>query len=547
MLNQVTRLMPGACFGCMSAAWCTLLLSTIGCNSDVQSQEPGLADPRHFGSAKSVVWLVCEDQSLWMPPYGDSTAFMPHLSRLAKDGTVFDNMFANAPVCAPSRSSIITGQLAPRIGSHHMRSYFGEDNPLNVHTGLPSYTVPAPAGVKMFTEHLRASGIRCLNNSKEDYNFKPTPLAWDESSPTAHWDLLPTETKFFSVFNCFGTHESRIWNSLEDPCQADLLDVPVPDLLPEHPEVRHDVHQNYCNLERLDDWVGEHVQRLKEDGLYDQTMIVFFSDHGGPFPRYKRDLSDAGLHVPFIVKWPKGIAHPERNSGLFSFTDLSVTMQHWFGVSKNTSVSQKVILPESEGHMAVFGASDRMDEQEGRRRSVRTAKWRLTHNTCSARSGHVRYASKMRTTQVLNSLSSPEKMAEIDLYDIAHDRLVPLAKQDLHHHGVLIDSLKQLLDEVFNPLTDLGRIEERELFTSILEAGDAYTLDAPDILLRGDSMQLTHSDPSVSLGWRLDNEVKWHVATPWSWMAIPQDTGSVHAIASRIGHESGFCSLMLSH
>ncbi len=522
-----------------------LLLSIVSCNNDIKSHESSSTDLNHFGGAKSVVWLVCEDQSLWMPPYSDSTASMPHLSSLAADGTVFENMFANAPVCAPSRSSIITGELPPLIGSHHMRSYLGEDNSLNVHTGLPSYTVPAPAGVKMFTEQLRASGIRCLNNSKEDYNFKPTPLAWDESSPTAHWDLLPSETRFFSVFNYFGTHESRIWNSVEAPCQADLLDVPIPELLPEHQAVRNDVHQNYCNLERLDDWVGEHVNRLSEEGLYDQTMIVFFSDHGGPFPRYKRDLSDAGLHVPFIVKWPKGISHPERNSGLFSFTDLSVTMLHWLGVSRNTSVGKKVILPESDGHMAVFGASDRMDEQEGRRRSVRTSKWRLTHNTSAAQSRHVRYASKMKTTQVLNSSISPEKMAEIELYDIAKNQMVPLGKQDLYQHETLIDSLTQLLDEVFNPLTDLGRVEEREMFALVMGSGEAYTLAAPDIFLRGDSMQLTHSDSSVSLGWRLDDEVKWTVATPWSWIPIPKATDSVHAIASRIGYESGSRSLML--
>ena len=121
-----------------------------------------------------------------------------------------------------------------------------------------------------------------LEQLKEDYNFKPTPLAWDESSPSAHWDLLPQEIKFFSVFNYFGTHESRIWNTVEAP-QADFLDVPIPKLLPEHPEVRKDVHQNYCNLERLDDWVGHHVGRLKEEGIYDQTMIVFFSDPGGHF------------------------------------------------------------------------------------------------------------------------------------------------------------------------------------------------------------------------------------------------------------------------
>ena len=151
----------------------------------------------------------------------------------------------------------------------------------------------------------------------------------------------------------------------------------------------------------------------------------------------------------------------------------------------------------------------------------------------------------MKTTQVLSSSTSPEKMAEIELYDIAKNQMVPLGKQDLYQHETLIDSLTQLLDEVFNPLTDLGRVEEREMFALVMGSGEAYTLAAPDIFLRGDSMQLTHSDSSVSLGWRLDDEVKWTVATPWSWIPIPKATDSVHAIASRIGYESGSRSLML--
>ena len=147
---------------------------------------------------------------------------------------------------------------------------------------------------------------------------------------------------------------------------------------------------------------------------------------------------------------------------------------------------------------------------------------------------------------MLNSSNPPEKMAEIELYDITKNHLTPLGEQELDHRKNLIDSLKQLLDGVFNPLIDLGRIEEREMFTSILESGDAYTLDSPDILLRGDSIQLAHSDSSVSLGWRLDDEVKWRVAAPHSWMAIPRGTDSVHTIASRIGHESGRRSILLS-
>jgi hypothetical protein len=136
-------------------------------------------------------------------------------------------------------------------------------------------------------------------------------------------------------------------------------------------------------------------------------------------------------------------------------------------------------------------------------------------------------------------------MTEIELYDIARDQLIPLSAQELSRNESAIDSLKQLLDAVFNPLTDLGLIEEKEMFTSAMESGEAYTLDAPDIILRGDSIQLTHNDSSVSLGWRLDDEVKWRVISSRSWMAIPNGIDSVHAIASRIGHESGCRSMKL--
>ena len=136
-------------------------------------------------------------------------------------------------------------------------------------------------------------------------------------------------------------------------------------------------------------------------------------------------------------------------------------------------------------------------------------------------------------------------MTEIQLYDIARDQLIPVSAQELSRNESVIDSLKQLLDAVFNPLTDLGRIEEREMLTSAMESVEAYTLAAPDIIFRGDSMQFTHSDSSVSLGWRLDDEVKWRVTTSRSWMDIPNGRDSVHAIASRIGYESGSRSMKL--
>ena len=105
-------------------------------------------------------------------------------------------------------------------------------------------------------------------------------------------------------------------------------------------------------------------------------------------------------------------------------------------------------------------------------------------------------------------------MPEIELYDIKTNHLVPLGEEELGRHKNLIDSLEQLLGGAFDPLTDLGRVEEKEMFASISQSGGAFILDSPDVLLHGDSMKLVHRDSSAGLGWRLDDELTWRVASP---------------------------------
>ena len=114
------------------------------------------------------------------------------------------------PVCAPSRSCILTGVMPTAMGTQHMRAY-GKAKRANPHTGLPFYSAPAPDGVRAFTEYLRQCRVYCTNRSKEDYNFETPPLAWDDSSPTAHWRNRPASAPFFSVFNLFASHESQVW------------------------------------------------------------------------------------------------------------------------------------------------------------------------------------------------------------------------------------------------------------------------------------------------------------------------------------------------
>ena len=76
-----------------------------------------------------------------------------------------------------------------------------------------------------------------------------------------------------------------------------------PDFLPNDNRIKSDVITNYKNIEKLDKQIGIIINQLKEDSLYDNTIIFFFSDHGGPFPKYKRSIYETGIRVPMIAKW----------------------------------------------------------------------------------------------------------------------------------------------------------------------------------------------------------------------------------------------------
>ena len=116
--------------------------------------------------------------------------------------------------------------------------------------------------------------------------------------------------------------------------------VPVPPYFPDNDVIRHDLAVNYSNLKRLDDQIGEIVADLKEDGLYENSIIFFYGDHGGPFPRHKRALYETGTKVPLIIKFPKNNNRGSRDDRLISFIDLQKDDD-----KKVTQVT--IILPQS--------------------------------------------------------------------------------------------------------------------------------------------------------------------------------------------------------
>ena len=134
----------------------------------------------------NIVWITSEDNGPQMGCYGDTYATTPHLDALAKKSLVYLNCWSTAPVCAPARTTLISGIYPPSTGAQHMRSQ----------TNLPKQ-------FSMYPQYLRKAGYYCTNNSKEDYNLAKPGQVWDESGRKAHWKNRQPGQPFF---RCFQQH-----------------------------------------------------------------------------------------------------------------------------------------------------------------------------------------------------------------------------------------------------------------------------------------------------------------------------------------------------
>jgi N-sulfoglucosamine sulfohydrolase len=328
----------------------------------------------------NIIWISCEDISPRLGCYGDPVAKTPNIDRLAQEGMRFTNVFTSSPVCAPCRSGIITGMYQTSIGTHHMRtSHKGR-------TGeLPTpYATVIPHYVKAFTEYLRAAGYYCTNNSKTDYQFSgftDVPLTiWDESGAKAHYNNRPDKDQpFFSVFNYTITHESKTW---QEPDKTDPSIVPVPPYFPDTEPVRRSIARLYDNINSLDAVVGEHLKVLEAEGLAENTIVFFWSDHGDGLPRGKRWIYDSGTQVPLIIRWSGNIEPDNVNDQLISSIDFGPTVLSLANVPVPYHMQGIPFLGNQKGEKReyAFSARDRFDEDYDMVRSVRDERFRYVRN-----------------------------------------------------------------------------------------------------------------------------------------------------------------------
>ncbi len=331
----------------------------------------------------NILWITCEDISPYLGCYGCREAQTPNLDRLARQGLRYTHAYANAPVCAVARSTLLTGMYSSTIGTHQMRS-----------------SVQLPGAIPAYPKMLRRIGYYCTNNRKKDYNsnFERDPSLWDESSGKAHYRNRQPGQPFFAVFNITVTHESQlsagriaayVANQQIPPApRVDPAQIELPPYHPDLPAVREDWARYHDLITLMDRMVGQRLRELEELGLADNTIVFFYSDHGGMLARSKRYIYNVGTQVPLIVRFPEKWQHlapagpGSAVDRLVSFVDFPKTVLSLCGARVPEIVQGRVFLgPQTEPVPEyVHFYRDRMGERYDFSRAVTDGRWYYIRN-----------------------------------------------------------------------------------------------------------------------------------------------------------------------
>jgi len=418
----------------------------------------------------NILWVTSEDNGPHLGCYGDEFADTPNIDGIARKGMIYLNAWSTAPVCAPARTTLISGLYPPSTGAEHMRSM----------TRLPD-------GMKMYPQILREAGYFTSNRSKEDFNLAKTGTIWDAGGRKGHWRGRKPGQPFFSIFNIGTSHESQIrrrpHKAVHDPAK-----VRVPAYHPDHPAVRQDWAQYYDKITEMDGQVGGILKELEEDGLADSTIIFYYGDHGSGMPRSKRWPFNSGLRVPMIVHMPAKFAHlaPQgyraggKSDRLVGFIDLAPTVLSIAGIKPPATMQGHAFCGQHAAPEQPFGYGfrGRMDERYDMVRVVRDKRFiYLRHYMPHKIYGqHVGYMFQTPTTRIWKELYDAGKLQPPKTYfwerkpaeelfdlDADPDEVNNLATSSAPEHRAALERLRKAHREWVFRVRDVGFLPEGEI------------------------------------------------------------------------------------
>ena len=517
----------------------------------------------------NVVWISCEDMGPILGSYGNDIVKTPNLDKLASEGVRYTNAYSTVGVCAPSRFSIITGMYPARLGAHNMRTgdYHNYKTPEEVShrknigvidkegKNIPEYEVVPPTHVKPFTEILRTKGYYCANNFKCDYQFNAPFTAWDEVSSTVSYRDAPKDKPFFYVWNTLLTHESRIWERSNQPLTVNPEDIIIPSYFPDIPEVRNDIARKYSNIEAMDKKVGELMNQLEEDGMLDNTIIMFWSDHGGNLLRQKRAVGNSGLNVPLIIRYPNKMDAGKVDERIVSLMDLGPTVLSLLNIEPPKHYDGKAIAGpyEDDSREYAFGTADRFDESTDMQRSVLDGRYVYVKNFLPELP--LIYRNKYRERITMNS-----KLIQMDSFNMLEgdaayifmktkpvEEFYDLANDPYEVHNIIdnpkyskrINDFRAALENWQKEINDQGFIAENKLVKSFWPNMIQPKTENVDFKIGDDGLyELTTLTNGASIGYQIDEKIG---TNSWSLYHEPiriGDKQKIVARAIRIGYKA---------
>lgn len=527
----------------------SVLLFSFCCkNKSAITNRNKLADTQRL----NILWLVTEDISPYLASYGDSTAKTPNLDWLAHQGVRYTNVFDVSGVCAPSRSALITGMYPTYLGTDNMRTQAAFPE-----AGIPKYSVVLPPQVKMFSQLMREGGYYCTNNDKEDYQFKGLKAGWDQNDRRATWKNRPANKPFFAVFNFNVTHESQVWVKKNDPMLVDPAKVKLPPYYPETPLIRRDMARMYSNIVEMDKLVGIKLKELEDAGLLDKTIIVWYSDNGGPLPRGKREVYDSGLRVPMLIRFPKGKFAGTVDNQLISFVDFAPTALSLANIKIPAYMQgqafagpQKAAVPRKY----IYAARDRMDANYDMVRAVGDGRYKYLKNYHPELPyiQNIKYRMSMDLMKELLRMNAEGKLNDIqklwfrktkpadEFYDTKTD---PYEFNNLSgnpKYAAKEKELKSKLAEWMKMTSDKGFIPEKKWIESMWPGLVEPTTLPPVFKTQQNGISISSATAGNSISWQLVAKGQKPADKSWQIYTSPVTIGAdkdLYAIAERIGYQ----------
>jgi len=415
---------------------------------------------QNYKDKPNIVLFLADDQSIDdVGCYGNNVIRTPNMDRLAKEGLRFNLAFTSTAMCSPSRSALYTGLYPHRNGSH------------------PNHSRIKP-GIKTLPYYLKSLGYRVGLAGKVHVKPKNQFLfEYMGSKPEQIEKFMTLESdKPFCLIVASNEPHGPHKKGGYEPGR-----IPVPKNKIDTPQTRQQLANYYTDIDLLDAELGRVLGLLGKHSLEQNTLFIYTSDHGYDIFA-KWSCYDAGLHVPFIVRWPGKVKAKTTTNAMITFVDVLPTFIEIAGGKSPKDIDGRSFLPVLLGNKnkhndKVFGTHTTRGIISGRAYPIRSLRTR-THNyirnlnpdgmfQCVTTHGHDykeidhsmwgSWKEKARTDAfAAKRVKMFQYRPAEELYDLTKDPYELNNLADNPEHQKLLASLRKKLDEWMKQQGDRG-------------------------------------------------------------------------------------------